>query len=94
MIRKAIKKPIEIEYMTYEEARKQRNHYDSLNWQGQERGNGTYIQKYSLRETHIVINTLEGNMKMTDKDVLIIGVRGEIYPCKIDIFHETYEVIK
>jgi hypothetical protein len=38
-----------------------------------------------------LIPTLEGLMKMTRGDVLITGVRGEIYPCKADIFAATYE---
>jgi len=37
------------------------------------------------------INTLEGVMKATPGDFIIKGVRGEIYPCKPDIFHATYE---
>lgn len=40
-----------------------------------------------------LITTLEGTHNMTPQDVLITGVRGEIYPCKIDIFEETYEPI-
>ena len=31
---------------------------------------------------------------MTRKDVLITGVHGEIYPCKIDIFEATYEKVE
>ena len=38
-----------------------------------------------------LIPTLEGTHNMTPKDVLITGVQGEIYPCKIDIFEQTYE---
>ena len=38
-----------------------------------------------------IIDTLEGNHNMTPKDMLIIGIKGEIYPCKIDIFEKTYE---
>jgi len=38
-----------------------------------------------------LITTLEGNMRMTPGDVLITGVKGEIYPCKADIFAATYE---
>lgn len=30
-------------------------------------------------------------MKFTKDDMLITGVNGEIYPCKIDIFKKTYE---
>lgn len=39
------------------------------------------------------INTLEGNMKAEIGDYIIKGVHGEFYPCKEDIFKETYEII-
>lgn len=38
-----------------------------------------------------LIPTLEGTMKMQRGDMLITGVKGEIYPCKPDIFAATYE---
>lgn len=38
-----------------------------------------------------LIPTLEGTMHMTPNDMLIIGVKGEIYPCKLDIFEATYD---
>jgi hypothetical protein len=37
------------------------------------------------------IKTLEGNHKVTDGDWIIQGVKGELYPCKPDIFAMTYE---
>lgn len=40
-----------------------------------------------------LIPTLEGTMKFTKEDMLITGVKGEIYPCKKDIFYLTYEEI-
>jgi hypothetical protein len=40
-----------------------------------------------------IIATLEGIHNMTRQDVLIIGVKGEIYPCKIEVFEATYEVL-
>ena len=39
----------------------------------------------------IRIATLEGEMTASDGDWLIQGVSGEIYPCKPDIFKQTYE---
>ena len=40
------------------------------------------------------IETREGVLfGYPDKDYVIEGVRGEIYPIGKDIFHETYEVI-
>jgi hypothetical protein len=38
-----------------------------------------------------VIHTLEGNMSANVGDWIIKGVKGEFYPCKPDIFAETYE---
>lgn len=40
------------------------------------------------------INTLEGVMRGNCYDYIILGVKGEIYPCKPDIFESTYEEIK
>ena len=39
-----------------------------------------------------LIPTLEGVHNMTPEDMLITGVQGEIYPCKLDIFKQTYSV--
>ena len=39
------------------------------------------------------IKTLEGNYAATINDYLIKGVQGEIYPCKIEIFRQTYELV-
>ena len=36
------------------------------------------------------IETLEGTMHVSVGDYVIRGVHGEFYPCKPDIFHETY----
>lgn len=38
------------------------------------------------------INTLEGGHEVTPGDYIIKGVAGEYYPCKPDIFEETYEL--
>lgn len=40
-----------------------------------------------------LIPTLEGDMRITPDDMLIIGVAGEIYPCKKAIFDATYEPV-
>lgn len=39
----------------------------------------------------IVIHTLEGDMEVSRGDYVIKGVKGEFYPCKPDIFQQTYE---
>lgn len=40
----------------------------------------------------IIIKTLEGNHLMSVWDYAIRGVQDEAYPCKPDIFEQTYEV--
>ena len=42
----------------------------------------------------LYIKTLEGIMKANIGDYIIQGVKGEIYPCKPDIFEMTYESVE
>lgn len=44
--------------------------------------------------TDIYIETLEGTHKATVGDWIIKGVKGEFYPCKPDIFQQTYEPVE
>jgi hypothetical protein len=41
----------------------------------------------------IIVVTLEGNMTARKGDWIIKGVKGELYPCKPDIFEMTYEAV-
>lgn len=41
----------------------------------------------------IAIDTLEGTMRVDYGDYIIKGVKGEFYPCKPDIFKQTYDEI-
>ena len=45
-------------------------------------------------EDKLLIGTLEGVMTANPNDWIIQGVKGEIYPCKPDIFEATYEKVK
>ena len=47
------------------------------------------IEAYQT-DKEMIIHTLEGDMKADVGDYIITGVRGEQYPCKPDIFKETY----
>lgn len=42
----------------------------------------------------IVIPTLEGDMHASRFDWIIKGIKGEFYPCKPDIFEQTYESVE
>lgn len=44
-------------------------------------------------EDRLKIKTLEGNMYANIGDWIIQGVKGELYPCKPDIFEATYEEV-
>ena len=39
------------------------------------------------------IGTLEGEMECCVGDWIIKGVKGELYPCKPDIFAATYDAV-
>lgn len=49
------------------------------------------IDAYQTDE-EVIIETLEGTMKANPGDWIIKGVQGELYPCKPDIFEQTYEL--
>ena len=39
----------------------------------------------------VIIKTLRGNIAANIGDYVVEGDRGDLYPCKPDIFEETYE---
>ena len=45
-------------------------------------------------EETLSIATLEGVHRVTIGDWIIQGVKGELYPCKPDIFEMTYEPVE
>lgn len=49
--------------------------------------------KGRVKQSTAIIRTLEGDMKINEGDFVIQGVNGELYPCKPDIFHKTYEIV-
>lgn len=52
---------------------------------------GTPTKDLSGNIIGLQIPTLEGVMLAREGDWVIKGVQGELYPCKPDIFHQTYE---
>jgi len=91
-IRKAKKKPVTIEFIEWtgdnliEVISFTGRHESSLKWDWQE-------LEGVVREQGLKIFTLEGSHIATVGDMIIKGVQGEFYPCKPDIFSETYDVI-
>lgn len=92
------KKPVLIEAITFDELvahgiaqckaeGRQSNIVNGLPWSFNYAGHAISHENDSC----YLIPTLEGTMKMGRTDLLITGVKGEIYPCKRDIFEATYE---
>ena len=48
---------------------------------------------YGQEDAHLEIGTLEGRMTAGLGDWVIRGVKGEVYPCKDEIFQMTYEPV-
>lgn len=80
------KKPIEIEAVQF----------TGDNWEEirEFTGGDRHVTSLNTESGCIQINTLEGMMFAMKGDYIIKGVKGEFYPCKPDIFDETYEEVK
>lgn len=50
------------------------------------------IEAYQTN-VEMTIHTLEGDMHAVPGDYIITGLRGEQYPCKPDVFENTYEEV-
>lgn len=50
--------------------------------------------KFVYFDGRLLLHTLEGTMQLSLGDYIIKGIKGEFYPCKPDIFEETYEVVE
>ena len=51
-----------------------------------------FTKSAKFAQDTVYIETLEGTMQANVGDYIIKGVKGEFYPCKPDIFEQTYEV--
>lgn len=92
MIKKYTKKPVTIQAIQFINAG---NTEEILKWVGQY-ARSIYHQienpDGSLITTKIIeIITLEGVMTARVGDYIIKGIQGEFYPCKPDIFEQTYK---
>lgn len=69
---------------------------EAVQWRGD---NLSEIQNFYrpnqiLSGNQILIDTLEGTMVADLGDWIIKGLMGEFYPCKPDIFEQTYELVE
>lgn len=80
------KKPVEIEARQFTEE----SALDVLAWI---RSDGRRKANLLGSPPALGIVTLEGEMRADLGDWIIRGVQGEFYPCKPDIFEETYDEV-
>jgi hypothetical protein len=80
------KKPVVIEAVRFDGT----NAQAVAEWVGEEQDGWTYGDRCDYYE----IETLEGTMTASPGDWIIRGVQGEFYPCKPDIFADTYEAVE
>lgn len=52
-----------------------------------------FFEDSGTPDVKLKIHTLEGVMTADLGDYIIQGIKGEIYPCKPDIFEATYEKV-
>jgi hypothetical protein len=66
---------------------------DAVQYKANEPASDWYSDSEAIRfdDGGCFIRTLEGDMRVSDGDWVIRGIKGEIYPCKPDIFEATYE---
>lgn len=84
-IKKARKKPVEIEFMQFKDMG---NVSDIETWT-----NLKVVYDYGNDGKVMYIDTLEGVMTANIGDYIVKGLNGEFYPVKPDIFKKTYEVL-
>lgn len=84
------KKPVVVEAFQYDgDLKGADGKYYVPDWAAEAYEKG--IMYYDL--TELFINTLEGTHHVSVGDYIIQGVKGELYPCKPDIFVKTYDVL-
>ncbi|MCF6313571.1 MAG: hypothetical protein L3J39_14085 [Verrucomicrobiales bacterium] len=88
---KYIKKDIAIEAYEHQSSQGQNWPVDAPDWFHAAIKNGRISQ---IAGGKLTIKTLEGDHTALDGDFIIQGVRGELYPCRSDIFAETYAQVE
>ena len=93
MILKATKKPVTVDCVKWDGT----NNDEIINFCGKgncsfELDTHAYDAGVAPPRWNLTIHTLEGNHFALEGDYIIKGVKGEFYPCKPDIFEQTYNI--
>ena len=90
MAKRYRKKPVEVEAIQFTEESRD----DIIRWVLGAGGNIESDKWGGEGPVFLRILTLEGKMNASLGDYIIRGVQGEFYPCKPDIFEQSYEVVE
>lgn len=93
MILKATKKPVTVDCVKWDGT----NNDEIINFCGKgncsfELDTHAYDAGVAPPRWNLTIHTLEGDHFALEGDYIIKGVKGEFYPCKPDIFEQTYNI--
>ena len=80
------KKPVVVEAVQFHEADTATHEHVNFGWPNPPGGGSSLDGKYWVQ-------TEEGPLHVSEGDWIITGVKGEHYPCKPDIFEQTYEAV-
>jgi hypothetical protein len=84
------KKPVAIEAMQLPAEGEDASN-ELIDWLHADAGSREFESSYNGA---LLIHTLEGTMEASPGDWIIKGIKGELYPCKPDIFEATYEPVE
>ena len=82
------KKPVVIEAIQFT-----RNNFEEIKYFTNNKAHSFTTERTPNGKSYCTIDTLEGDHIATEGDYIIKGVKGEFYPCKPDIFEQTYEMV-
>ena len=82
---KYIKKPVVIEAIQFS-----RNNFSEIKLFTNNTAHSLTIEKQIDGIATCIIPTLEGQHIANEGDFIIKGIKGEFYPCKPDIFKDSY----
>jgi len=69
---------------------------EAFRWMHDEAPDWWISARYTMIDAEfgsVFISTLEGTHEAKRGDWIIKGIKGELYPCKPDIFEATYEAV-
>ena len=70
---------------------------EAIKWTGDNLSEGIAFgnTRIIVRDNNVlIIPTLEGDHEAQIGDMIIKGIKGELYPCKPDIFDATYDAVE